>query len=265
MTKPPSISKIWEVEHLQKDFTNWRPLSKKEGKGVESLTINLDGPYGLPIDYNNYAVIVLVAGGIGITPCHAIYRQLARLATEKRLKCERVHLIWTFRDLSLFQDSSLLQTFSHPSSLVPPSSSSDGHIDRKENKDNDNDELKRTFTSSVYISRALPESKATGSLVLRSGRPDPEIELSFLLCRSNLGTVLRPVSSSSINSSNPNTIQPKERLDPAFLKSDGLDEGMSNIAADTFIFACGPDALVGSYRTFARGIGAAFHAETFLL
>ena len=39
---------------------------------ASALDVNIDGPYGRPIDYWAYKVLVLVAGGIGVTPMHSI-------------------------------------------------------------------------------------------------------------------------------------------------------------------------------------------------
>eukprot|EP00966_Prymnesium_polylepis_P030409 707153-Prymnesium_polylepis.1 len=44
--------------------------------GASELTVRVDGPYGVPPDVSQYDLVVLVAGGIGVTPCHAILRHL---------------------------------------------------------------------------------------------------------------------------------------------------------------------------------------------
>jgi len=40
------------------------------------LTLSVDGPYGTPIDFKAYANVILVAGGIGVTPCKSIFESL---------------------------------------------------------------------------------------------------------------------------------------------------------------------------------------------
>lgn len=40
------------------------------------IQLNVDGPYGSPVYYNDYDQVVLVAGGIGITPCASILTAL---------------------------------------------------------------------------------------------------------------------------------------------------------------------------------------------
>ena len=44
----------------------------------EELEVNVEGPFGVGVDTNHYEHIVLVAGGIGITPCHAVLRDLVQ-------------------------------------------------------------------------------------------------------------------------------------------------------------------------------------------
>ena len=41
-----------------------------------NILVNVDGPYGMPFDYRKFTSILLVCGGIGITPLHGIFRTL---------------------------------------------------------------------------------------------------------------------------------------------------------------------------------------------
>jgi ferredoxin-NADP reductase len=71
----------------------------------ETIQLHVDGPYGSPgLDLESYPVIVLVAGGIGITPVASILGHLLRLAQEASLgittqkHClKHVYLVWTVR------------------------------------------------------------------------------------------------------------------------------------------------------------------------
>lgn len=69
------------------------------------IKVNVDGPYGaLSLRPDDYDVIILVAGGIGITPMIS----LAHHCLSSR-KCKKLYFIWTIRDpetisLSCFQD-----------------------------------------------------------------------------------------------------------------------------------------------------------------
>ena len=65
---------------------------------IASMRVRVDGPYGrLQVDLTRYKTIVLVAGGIGITPFLSILEWLA----EQKIHCT-VHLIWTSRVKSSF-------------------------------------------------------------------------------------------------------------------------------------------------------------------
>ena len=48
----------------------------RKGPRSKPLTINIDGPYGIPLDIARFRSVLLVAGGIGITPLHATYKHL---------------------------------------------------------------------------------------------------------------------------------------------------------------------------------------------
>lgn len=76
-------------------------LSKLSGS---DLLVNIDGPYGTSVDCSRYAHVVLVAGGIGITPLQAVFRDtLQDLSASPNLKSLR--LIWstkTYTEAALF-------------------------------------------------------------------------------------------------------------------------------------------------------------------
>jgi len=60
----------------------------------QDLSVELDGPYGsLQVDTNHYEVLVLLAGGIGVTPMAAILADILNHKTviEDRLRIEREH------------------------------------------------------------------------------------------------------------------------------------------------------------------------------
>jgi len=61
-------------------------------------TISLDGPYGSPPDMTKYSRVLIVAGGIGVTPCHSIFREMVL----KDSGDNRVHLLWVSRKAQLF-------------------------------------------------------------------------------------------------------------------------------------------------------------------
>jgi predicted ferric reductase len=71
---------------------------------LNELIINVDGPYGLPIDFSHYQSITFIGGGIGITPLISSYSYLYSLAktTQFPSSLEHVKLIWIVKDPRLF-------------------------------------------------------------------------------------------------------------------------------------------------------------------
>jgi NAD(P)H-flavin reductase len=63
---------------------------------LEDIEFHIDGPYGKPFEYEDYDRVVLVAGGIGITPCHSIFATMLERAVQG-LNVPFVDLIWVSR------------------------------------------------------------------------------------------------------------------------------------------------------------------------
>lgn len=84
-------------------------LAKKESK----VNILLEGPYGkLALDINNmerYKTVVLIAGGIGITPLMSVANDLLKQVQNDGRDMNKIRLIWSIRSLDILetmQDSS---------------------------------------------------------------------------------------------------------------------------------------------------------------
>eukprot|EP01042_Synura_sphagnicola_P007869 gene7869-10075_t len=81
-------------------------------KEVEPLYVSVDGPYGRAIRYSEYEDVVLVAGGIGITPMASIlFEILSKVTTTEPSpvgSIKRIHLIWSVRS------KELLDIFANP-------------------------------------------------------------------------------------------------------------------------------------------------------
>lgn len=75
--------------------------------------INIDGPYGLPFRFQQHTSILLIGGGIGITPLHSILRTIVLLASSSEGMGQNNHLlfvrlVWSVREkalCSLFKDT----------------------------------------------------------------------------------------------------------------------------------------------------------------
>jgi hypothetical protein len=71
------------------------------------LSIGIDGPYGRCIDFSRRNNLLLIAGGIGITPLMSIYSEIAaRKRNTQKFgdvgTLNHVHLVWIVRDASIF-------------------------------------------------------------------------------------------------------------------------------------------------------------------
>lgn len=103
-------------------------LAKKVAKGdkknddvfdisLSEVRVHTEGPYGVPMEHTEYDRVVLVAGGIGITPCMSTFRSYyARFMAERtqqldndefwfgpgyETKIKNVTLLWSVRDKKL--------------------------------------------------------------------------------------------------------------------------------------------------------------------
>mmetsp|Transcript_19174 Transcript_19174/g.22856 ORF Transcript_19174/g.22856 Transcript_19174/m.22856 type:complete len:1186 (+) Transcript_19174:273-3830(+) len=49
----------------------------------ENLSVKIEGPYGIPPQYEEKAAVLLIAGGVGITPLHGLFRAMYTQAKSK--------------------------------------------------------------------------------------------------------------------------------------------------------------------------------------
>jgi predicted ferric reductase len=77
-------------------------LAKRTDVEWKDVKMYVEGPYGsisLPLD--RYTNVLMVAGGIGITPLGSIYNDLLRVHYLGTRTLQRMRLIWSVRDLKL--------------------------------------------------------------------------------------------------------------------------------------------------------------------
>lgn len=67
-----------EVTFHIKDMgpSTWTGRLYQHVKENNSITVSLDGPYGHPIDFRKYSTVLLVGGGIGLTPVKSIFESM---------------------------------------------------------------------------------------------------------------------------------------------------------------------------------------------
>merc|ERR1719326_255890 len=68
-------------------------------RSPEDLVLNIEGPYGPELAFRQPDVL-LIAGGIGVTPMHNTLRFLAQGGAPA---VERVHLVWAARSPQVFE------------------------------------------------------------------------------------------------------------------------------------------------------------------
>ena len=89
-------------------WTNKLHALVASSSGTEGLTLSVEGPYGSPFTVKGYRKILLVAGGIGITAGHSIFRGLMKQATSLPAELTSVELVWIVRDsdmIDMFKDT----------------------------------------------------------------------------------------------------------------------------------------------------------------
>eukprot|EP00038_Savillea_parva_P014726 m.11917 g.11917 ORF g.11917 m.11917 type:complete len:976 (+) comp2890_c0_seq1:248-3175(+) len=203
-----------------------RQLAVKVAAGEEPMpVVNVDGPYGLPPDVSRYNGILLVAGGIGITPMLSLFRHLQHQVLTGTCPCRddafKVRLVWLCRDVELF--------------ALAADAVADAVTDDR-------------FTLSLHLTyghRASWESlegmtaggpAAAVIEAIGEDEPDYDLEGHFENC---------------IREGRPNLTHELEAVDP--------------MGETTLVFACGPESLTARAAKVAAAAEAHFRSETFKL
>ena len=222
-------------------------LAASRSSPDDALAVRVDGPYGHPPAYASYDDVLFVAGGIGVTPCHASVRELylrAREAAEGKgggveqavpkgragggygsldSTPSRVRLVWAVRERRL------ASLFAGTLQMVAA------------------DDARGRFSASLYLTRpeteemeAAPGLASTLGLGKRRAPADGTEGLSFRSGRPDIAAELAALS-----------------------EMRGL-EG-ERATRRTLIFVCGPKELAAECDAAAMRAGVDFHAETFEL
>ncbi|CAG8451343.1 7997_t:CDS:2 [Scutellospora calospora] len=89
---------------IQGSFTRRLYAKSQEGGYDMGLKMKVDGPYGKPsLNFAQYRTVVLVSGGIGITPMISILRDLVDRQTSKMpITTQSIYFIWTVPDTNTY-------------------------------------------------------------------------------------------------------------------------------------------------------------------
>eukprot|EP00930_Biecheleria_cincta_P038564 TRINITY_DN26492_c0_g1_i1.p1 TRINITY_DN26492_c0_g1~~TRINITY_DN26492_c0_g1_i1.p1 ORF type:complete len:905 (+),score=114.85 TRINITY_DN26492_c0_g1_i1:365-2716(+) len=77
----------------------------KLGGDASSFDIQVDGPYGSPPDIQDHGALLLIAGGIGITQVHSLFRTVSQMV-ESGIEfpfLRSVHIVWIAKTTDLFE------------------------------------------------------------------------------------------------------------------------------------------------------------------
>jgi predicted ferric reductase len=127
--------------------------------GDLNLTLAVDGPYGRPIDFADFECVVLIAGGIGITPCASLF---SGLKGETGIVAT---LIWALREEDLL--SVFSEHLSMPSTTAAINRVSGGSVTEKCSSSSSRT---RVFLTSGREEQSTPTGIIGVDVLL--GRPD---------------------------------------------------------------------------------------------
>ena len=102
--------------------------SNKGNKALVDLSkikLSMDGPYGEAFPFQRTSSILLIGGGIGITPLHSVLRTLLYLCNSENIglpqdcPLKKIRLVWAFRNDEVLSQNS---TFMHTLLQIPAAS-----------------------------------------------------------------------------------------------------------------------------------------------
>jgi NADPH oxidase len=138
---------------------NWtKRLQKLARKGESEVSILMEGPYSkLAVDINDckrYKMIMLVSGGIGVTPMYSIGNDLLHQIENDERDIKKMKFIWSIRSMDL-HDSMLNAGSTHFNSRTI--------LDLDEND---------TIDIDVYLTKGAKDIEYDKLSLVKIGRPD---------------------------------------------------------------------------------------------
>eukprot|EP01084_Bolivina_argentea_P311158 538572_1 len=97
------------TKKLQKLISHYEEIGNGN-YNYNNLICFMEGPYGelsIPIYAGGYKHLIMISGGIGITPLQSIFNQLIyeiRLNFKKIKNIQKIHFIWTIRDPEIINE-----------------------------------------------------------------------------------------------------------------------------------------------------------------
>lgn len=242
------------------------------------LSVSVDGPYGRAGHYAQRRCVVLVAGGIGITPMHSILSDLHARAVDPETygppgAVTRVHLVWTVREAAVighFAESLANVLRSNPGGMfslaihVTGSAVSELGLEPYEEGGPKGYESAPGFrvhesrtvgsSGSEALDAPLIDSKgsssASGPSPVAAGLCTQEsfTQLASLASpgRPQLGGLLSDIA--------------QEAVQEHYAEGGGSDFGLSDLVS---VLVCGPPGMIDEASAASAELGLDFHSEVF--
>ena len=153
-------------------------------QALSRLTINLEGPYGSDLNYNNYDAIILIAGGIGITPFHNIFFSLYNeVQSGFKNQIPFVQLVWVVRYADMFEMyyDSFSQFAQYPASNMK--------IELFATRGAPTTRKNSNGTDATSVQSIQQQIQVDCPLDWQPGRPDLKRELKFLKAKGRTALV----------------------------------------------------------------------------
>lgn len=223
---------------------NWTKQLSELAKKQNSVNILMEGPYGmLGVDIDNeerYKMIMLISGGIGITPMQSIYNSLVH-EKERGRELKHVHFVWSVRQFDMID--ALRDSEGGP--MLP-------------------EEVTRLSFQPDLVSQTSISSKTSAVQVVTDGDNDeknPILQTDFYLTGKKQSDEDEKQLPSHVHLGRPNINQIFENM-----KKRAIRNGESHVV----VCVCGPAPLVDACKEASRqfsdtcqGVQFEFHEETF--
>ena len=220
-------------------------LSSLVAAGRINFSLAVDGCYGHAITYEDYKRVILVAGGIGITPCASIYKTL------KTSPLTRPCILWSLREELLV--TGFIDQFA-PAGPRIETHSEDDTPRKREASIQQQDESKIVPLLSKGDDNTQQHRRGRSSSTASVSNPSAAAVKVFLTSK---GTVHKAVASvAGVH------VMAGGRMD---MRHEFGVCGQGFDGDDVLVFVCGPEPMVEHAQELANHFGYHFHRETFLL
>ena len=170
-----------KIQLLIKSSGQWTSkLNYLAKDGPKKIQLYIEGPYGeLEFNINTSDVIIIITGGVGMTPALSIYNDLGHRYINKTSSFNKVIYVWIQRDTRLLQMNAMF-TIPNVSQVTNETNDSNGGISMKvlnRIEPNGNNIDDPVFESHLYFTRANKEDIQIDIPILKGtnvniGKPD---------------------------------------------------------------------------------------------